>query len=301
MASREYGDDEEPFKPHVHSSMCPVPCLLKSTEDFAKEQRDLDEARTELDEQIAAFVAMPGRDEAPTGSLGAIDFGDEGMSSAAKAADKGRAAEEEAARKAKRAKAPVTMEKYNELFALCAKARELRPIIYLWTECKNDGLEPDDASFTSLEFLLSKVHQLENRTHIPRLPYFECTAPPKTWIRHTMTARSATRKLASVSGEGGQLEEVEQWLRSNPQQVVKNAFKTATAVVRGKAVADLSSAKARTIVMALHKSGVLKSIRDKRDGVTAKTGKGAGKAAKKPKKNKNKKMKAQAAAADKSS
>ena len=35
MASREYGDDEEPFKPHVHSSMCPVPCLLKSTEDFA--------------------------------------------------------------------------------------------------------------------------------------------------------------------------------------------------------------------------------------------------------------------------
>jgi len=62
---------------------------------------------------------MPGRDEAPTGSLGAIDFGDEGMSSAAKAADKGRAAEEEAARKAKKAKAPVTMEKYNELFALC--------------------------------------------------------------------------------------------------------------------------------------------------------------------------------------
>jgi hypothetical protein len=54
------------------------------------------------------------------------------------------------------------------------------------------------------------------------------------------------------------VEVVETWLRTNPEVVNSNAFKTATAVARG--IPALSSAKARTIVITLKKNGVLKYV-----------------------------------------
>ena len=113
--------------------------------------------------------------------------------------------------------------------------------MYFWKELHKDELVPNDATYESLDFLLSKIHQLENRCRLVNLPYYnrDDTAPPKKWIREVCKARSAARNSQAVEGHVGV---VETWLRTNPEAVVANAFKTATAVARG--IPQLSSAKA---------------------------------------------------------
>jgi hypothetical protein len=68
---------------------------------------------------------------------------------------------------------------------------------------------PNDASYAPLEVLVSKIHQLKNRSSLVNLPYidFKKGAPPKKWVRETIKGRSAAgdsfrfySKLASGVG-----------------------------------------------------------------------------------------------------
>ena len=120
--------------------------------------------------------------------------------------------------------------------------------MYFWKELHKDGLLPDDATYEPMDFLLSKIHQLENRCRLSNLPLYHRdetaplgTAPPKKWIREMCKARTVARNTQAVEGYVGI---VETWLHTNPDQVFNNAFKTATAVARSIPPPHLSSAKA---------------------------------------------------------
>lgn len=206
---------------------------IKSDDELEQENSDLQVARTKLDEEMATYLAKREPPAKP------VSFEDEPV-----ADDKGGEAQ------AATPPGAVPLELYNDLLAKCAVAREIRPAMYFWTQLHADGHTANSRTYAPLDLLLSKIHQLDNKSSLSNMPYYDRskTAPPKKWIRDILKERSANRR---TEGAKDHVTEVEEWLAENSESDVKNAFKTATAVAR--AIPELSSAAARTIVIALRK------------------------------------------------